>query len=299
MHALLDASLTFPAVIYSGVLALALIYWLFVVIGALDMDLLGGADGGVEGIELDGVVKGSIEGAAKGALEGVAKGALDGAAESAAEGLADGVDGVDAADAAEGGGLATLMASLQLNRAPATVVLTLLATFGWLGSVLSLLHVAPLWTGAALPGWLFKALVLLISFVIALPLTSLVVRPLGAFFVTREAQSRKDLIGKVAVVSTGRVDERFGQAHLQDGGAGLILDVRCDTPGLVKQGDKVILVSWDEDRDAFVVEPMDDVLIERRIQRISKEDPAASPSDGDPGAAASVEADPAQRRNAR
>ena len=41
------------------------------------------------------------------------------------------------------------------------------------------------WTGAALPGWLFKALVLLVSLVIALPLTSLVVRPLGAFFVTR------------------------------------------------------------------------------------------------------------------
>jgi hypothetical protein len=253
MIALLEASLTFPAVIFTGVLALALIYWLFVMLGALDLDVLGGAEGGAEGVDVD------IDGVAKGALEGAVKGSLEGAAKGAAEGLAD----VD-----EEGGLADLFAALHLNRAPATVVLTLIATFGWLTSVLALLNLAETSAGWGLPGWLFKAVVLLVSIVIALPLTSLVVRPLGPLFAIRSAEARKDLVGRVAIISTGRVDDRFGQAMLQDGGAGLILDVRCDTPGLLRKGDRALLVSWDEDKEVFHVEPMED-LMERRIKQIA------------------------------
>lgn len=266
MAALLGASLTFPALIFTGVLALALIYWLFVILGALDLDVLGGAEG-AEGADIDGMAKGALEGAVKGSLEGAVKGSLEGAAKGATEGLAD-VDGADE------GGLSDLMASLHLNRAPATVVLTLLAAFGWLTSVLALMNLSDTWAGWGLPGWLFKGVVLIVAFVVALPLTSLAVRPLGPFFATHAAQSNKDLIGRVVVISTGRVDNRFGQATLADGGAGLILDVRCDTPGLLRQGDRVVLVRWDDDREAFEVEPIEADLAERRFKKLEGE-PAA------------------------
>jgi hypothetical protein len=81
MTEVLAASLAFPAVIFTVALALALIYWLFVLLGAVDLDLLGGAHGhaapDLGGLE--GAAKGALEGAAKGALEGAVKGSLEGA----------------------------------------------------------------------------------------------------------------------------------------------------------------------------------------------------------------------------
>lgn len=257
MAEVLAASLAFPAVIFTVLLALALIYWLFVLLGALDLDLLGGAHGDAAPDlgGLEGAAKGALEGAAKGALEGAAKGALEGAAKGAAEGLADGADGADGAH-----GVGSLLAALELHRVPATVTLSLIATFGWFTSALSTVLVGPLWLGWGLPGWTLGLAVLTGSLVAAVLLTSLAVRPLGPLFVTRHAQSKKDLVGRVCVISTGRVDERFGQATIDEGGASHILDVRCDTPGALRRGDRALLVSWDPDREVFGVEPLDALL---------------------------------------
>ncbi|WP_437893449.1 glycine zipper family protein [Sorangium sp. So ce124] len=257
MAEVLAASLAFPAVIFTVLLALALIYWLFVLLGALDLDLLGGAHGDAAPDlgGLEGAAKGALEGAAKGALEGAAKGALEGAAKGAAEGLADGADGADGAH-----GVGSLLAALELHRVPATVTLSLIATFGWFTSALSTVLLGPLWLGWGLPGWTLGLAVLAGSLVAAVLLTSLAVRPLGPLFVTRHAQSKKDLVGRVCVISTGRVDERFGQATIDEGGASHILDVRCDTPGALRRGDRALLVSWDPDREVFGVEPLDALL---------------------------------------
>ena len=46
MNELLEASLRFPTVVFTIGLGIVLIYWLFVLIGALDIDVLGGADVG-------------------------------------------------------------------------------------------------------------------------------------------------------------------------------------------------------------------------------------------------------------
>src|SRR6185436_13254115 len=109
---------------------------------------------------------------------------------------------------------------------PATVVLSLLITFSWLATVLGMnaLHAFfPL-----LAGRLAQVILLVASPILALPLTSIAIRPLAPFFVPRIAQGRKDLLGKVCVIRTGTADERFGEATLEDGGAGLVVRVRID-----------------------------------------------------------------------
>ncbi|WP_437708091.1 glycine zipper family protein [Sorangium sp. So ce448] len=288
MAEVLAASLAFPAVIFTVALALALIYWLFVLLGAVDLDLLGGAHGhaapDLGGIE--GAAKGALEGAAKGSLEGAVKGSL----ESAATGTADGVDGAEDAG--------SLLAALQLHRVPATVSLTLIAAFGWFTSALSTVLLEPLWLGWGLPGWTLGVAVLAGSLVAAVLSTSLAVRPLGPLFVTRHGQSKKDLVGRMCVISTGRVDERFGQATIDEGGASHILDVRCDTPGALRRGDRALLVSWDPDREIFSVEPLDALLgpppplAERGASRVEAR-PAGVEEDDAPAARA---ADERQRR---
>jgi hypothetical protein len=268
MNDVLTASLAFPSVIFTVVLGLAVTYWLFVILGAIDLDH--GADGHVD---LDGVAKGVLEGAAKGAAEALADAGADAA-----------MEGHD--------GLASIFVSLELNRAPATVVLSFFAAFGWVISVVAMLVAQPAWAGWGLPRWLLGVLVLVVTVVTALPLTSLAVRPLGPLFAMRAAQSKKDLVGQVCVISTGRVDARFGQATLENGGAGLILDVRCETAGALRQGDRALLVSWDPDKEVFSVEPMDTLLGRRDDRRIES---AAGPGVAAPAPEADVDEPPAER----
>jgi hypothetical protein len=95
-----------------------------------------------------------------------------------------------------------------------------------------------------------------------LPLTSIAARPLANVFKHRPATSRGDLIGKTCVVRTGTVTSTFGEAMLEDGGAGLVLRVRVDRDLKVARGDQMLIVDWDREHEAFVVEPVSEVLNE-------------------------------------
>ena len=59
---------------------------------------------------------------------------------------------------------------------------------------------------------------------------------LAPFFTMRKARSHKDLVGRTCTVTTGTVDARFGQAQVNDGGAGLLLHVRHDGGGAQDDG---------------------------------------------------------------
>jgi hypothetical protein len=231
----LAVALAFPTVGFTVLLSLVVLYWLFVVLGAVDFDGASGAAG---------AGKGSMEGVAKGALEGVAKGALG----------ADNVDasvGHDAPVATgaelEPGLLSTIVHALRLRTVPATVVLSFFALFGWLAAGLSTLSLDP-------SGWASRAGILFGASLASLLLTSLAVRPLGPLFAMKAAPTSEGLEGRVAVVTTGEVTPTFGQAMLEDGGAGLILQVRTDGVTRLRRGDQALLLAFDADTGAFLVE---------------------------------------------
>jgi hypothetical protein len=101
--------------------------------------------------------------------------------------------------------------------------LSLIITFSWLTCTIGMQLVSrDLPRGSAsVFGWV----VLLLSPVLALPITSLAARPLAKVFAHKQATSRHDLIGKTCVVRTGTVNSTFGEALLEDGGAGLVVRV--------------------------------------------------------------------------
>ncbi len=275
---MLDVLTTFPTVLFTIVLGVASIYWLFVVLGALDLNILGGAEDGIDGAI--GAAKGASEGALDGmagAAKGASEGAFDGmagAAKGASEGALDGhgfhgadgghgVDGhgLDGADAdglhgGHAGEAFSLIGALRLRRAPITVVITFFSLFGWITSIFLTTTVAPL---VSMPVWLSGALMLLLATTAALLCTSVAIRPLERFFAVHTAKSAKDFVGQVGVVSTGYVDTTFGQATLEDGGAGLILQVRCDDTTL-KRGDRVLLVGFDKETGCYDVEPFEPLV---------------------------------------
>jgi len=243
----LAVALSFPSVVYTVLLGISLVYWVFVMIGAAHLDLLG-----------DGVA----DGAGDGALDGI-DGGHAGGADHADAGGGDGdvADGAGADGGHGGGALSGLLASLKLRSAPATVVISVLMLFSWLLSVLGMqAATANLPAGSlALAGLGVFFLAPLLS----LPLTSIVVRPLARIFVPPVTTAKQDLVGKICTVRTGTVTDRFGEALLEDGGAGLVVRIRVDAGEALKRGDQVVILGYDDDRQEFTVAPMDNLLDER------------------------------------
>ena len=217
---LVEASLRFPTVVFSVGLSVALIYWLFVLLGALDIDLFGGD------------AHADLAGAGKGVGD-VLKGAkLD----------ADGDGGV--------------WSGLGLGRVPITIALSAVFLVCWPLSLLAM-HYAPDLVGNA--SWVAPA-VLPATLIVGLPIAGLLVRPLGGVFELREGKSNRDYIGHTCTITTGHVDDGFGQATIEDGGTVLVIPVRCDRAGALARHDKALIIDVDPERHAYVVEPAADML---------------------------------------
>jgi hypothetical protein len=236
-------ALTFPSVVFTVLLGVVLIYWAFVMVGVIHIG---------EGSE--GALDGHIDGATKGMLEGATKGVLEGSVEHV------GGDGdFDLDDGGEPHGvLAAVMSALHLRSVPATVVFSLIATFAWLVSVVTMqivTRLAPTLLGAPLSFG-----VLLASLILALPLTSIAARPLAKVFAPKYAPVKRDFVGRTCIVRTGSVTTKFGEATLHDGGAGLVLRVRVDGAQQLGRGEQALIVDYDPERETYLVEPMRDVL---------------------------------------
>ncbi|MBK9032673.1 MAG: glycine zipper family protein [Myxococcales bacterium] len=241
---LIDASLQFPTVIFTIGLLIALVYWLFVILGALDIDLLGGAD------DVSGALKGggealtggdALTGGVKGAAEAVTSGA-----KGSAEAVHDGVDGVD-------GGL---WAWLGLTSVPVTVSASVILLLTWVGSLLAMEY------GQG-TGSLNTALMIVIAIavvLVALPIAGLIVRPLKPVFEVKVGKSNRDYVGSTCTITTGRVDDGFGQATIEDGGTVLVIPVRCDRADVLTRGARALVIDFDAARHAYVVEPATDLL---------------------------------------
>ncbi len=214
MTELLQASLRFPSVVFTIALGIALVYWLFVLIGALDLDLLGGGHADVGG--------------------GHDLGGHD----------------VDGDADLDGGGV---WASLGLGVVPLTISLSLIIIVAWCASLLSTTYLA-----GDTP-WL-RYLLFPIVLIIAFPIAALLVRPLAPVFKIKEGKFNADYVGSQCTVTTSTVDDGFGFANIEDGHSLVQIAVRCDRPGLLKSGDKALIIEFDPAKRTFVVEPLTDML---------------------------------------
>jgi hypothetical protein len=280
----LQIAFGFPTVIYTVLLGLSLLYWCFVIFGAVDMDMFGGADGAaeggvegsVEGVKegvaegikegiaegiKEGMAEGLKEGLFEGIKEGIAEGAKEGLAEGMAEGAADGsVEGAkgNLADAAaDASFLSNVFAVLKLRSAPVTVVMSLFVLTSWLISSLTM-HLGPAALPESVPQWALAVAVLTLGSLVSLVVTSVAVRPLAPIFESRRTIGQHTLVGKELVVLTSDVDERHGQARPLD--KDLILSIRCPAPNGLNKGSRALIIDYDRQENVYHVEPMDQFL---------------------------------------
>lgn len=149
-------------------------------------------------------------------------------------------------------GLAGLLMKLGLGGVPVTVIFTLLVFFGWFVSYfieLLLLRHLPL----GLLRYPLGLVVMLVALVPAVIVTSWLCRPLRKLFRKVSAPTARSFIGQVAQVRSGHVSPTFGEANLDDQGAGLILRVRAEESQNLKRGDAVVLIEYLEGEHAYRV----------------------------------------------
>ena len=266
MQEFLATLLAFPTIVFSVALVLVLLYWMVFIFGALDLDFLdsvlgleaaeGAFDGAVESLE--GVAEGALEAGAE-AFEGAAEGALEAGAEAfegAAEGAAEGATEAADADASSSGGLlAGLLTAMGVRGVPLTIVGTFIVFWAWILSYLLSRSAGRLGTGLAV-----SLGVALVSFSGGVFFASLTTRPMKRLFVTHQAPRRASLVGKMCTVLSGTVDDRYGRAEIDDGGAGFVAEVRAATGSLLRQGDRALVYRYEPKSGVFFIGPVDPAL---------------------------------------
>jgi hypothetical protein len=131
---------------------------------------------------------------------------------------------------------------LGLNGVPVTIVITLVSIFGWF-----ICYCLSSFSTTIFGSW--------VRFVVGLPIfavalyagvmiTAVAIRPLRRFFAKVEQLTEKKVLGQTAVVRSSRVDNQFGEANFDDGGAGMILKVRTSGDISFVRGDKVVLLEY-------------------------------------------------------
>ncbi|MBX2796284.1 MAG: hypothetical protein KTR31_01405 [Myxococcales bacterium] len=211
-------------------MAFTLGYWLFTMLGALDVEALDSIAGDID-LDLDVDVDVDVD-----------------------------VDAEVEADAAGSPGMWWwLVAALRLGRIPVSVSLSLFLLGGWMTSFLLAWAVLRYGGPAGLDqsSAVFVGLAGLGSVLGGATFTNASSRPLEPVFRKALARGRRDLLGEVCSVTTGRVDARFGQAEITVDSDHMVIQVRCDAPGLGR-GDRALVISYDPQREAFVVEPLAD-----------------------------------------
>lgn len=157
-------------------------------------------------------------------------------------------------DASGVGGLTGLLATLGLSGPPVTVILSLLIVLSWLFSYFSSAHLLSLFPSGILH-YAVGAVVSTLCFVLAIPITAVIIKPLKGMFVVHGAKSKSHYIGSLCKITTLEVTEKFGQAEIDDGEAGIIISVRNANPQALKKGDKAVVISYDQNKGTYQVVP--------------------------------------------
>lgn len=229
--------LAFPTVIFTILLSLSLLYWLVSLLGLAGADGLEAADGAIEGA-LDGAFDGPADVGDLGDSMDLRGGGLDAATLAA-----------DAADEPKKRAQRTFSTPSK-PKLPAPLRLSLFSMFAWVTSFLLMHNISGASSNVA---WI--ALIGVGSASVGLLLSRVLARPLAPLFAEAPSVRSYDMVGKECEITTGNVNEQFGQARIDDGEAGMVINVQCE-PGRLSRGDMALIVDYDDLKSVYRVEPL-------------------------------------------
>ncbi|MGR6874960.1 hypothetical protein ACU6U9_22350 [Pseudomonas sp. HK3] len=148
--------------------------------------------------------------------------------------------------------LAGVMMKFGLYGVPVTIILSFVVLFGWLISYYSAYLIFSIIPSGFLE-FLVGIPIFIGSLYLAVLITSVLIRPMRSLFKNAIQETAKYVLGQTAVVRTSRVDENFGEAVMQDGGAGLILKIRSEKGTTFTKGEKVVVFEYIAEKNVYRV----------------------------------------------
>ena len=228
MDEFLSVATSFPTAVYSVLLCVVTVHWLLSALGILEIDTL------------DGLLPDHI------GTDG-----LHGAHGAHAHGGHD-VHGGHDGHGTEHGGLSGLLMKFGLHGVPIMVVITIIAIVGWASCFFFDLYVLSRMTLGAF-GVAADIATAFGGLLLSIPVARIVLAPVRRIMRRFEPVSQRPLLGRYAEVRSAEVTKTHGQVWLDDGGAGLILQVRAETSGQFVRGDRVVLIEYLEQQNAYRV----------------------------------------------
>jgi len=148
--------------------------------------------------------------------------------------------------------LAGLFMRLGLNGVPVTIVISFISLIGWILCYYAV-HFLFGWLPDGIVRFIAGIPVVAICLYVAAVATAIVIKPLKPFFDKTVQNTPKLVLGQTAIVRTLRVDSDFGEATLEDGGAGLIFKVRTEGGVSFSKGDRVVLLEHIKESNTYLV----------------------------------------------
>lgn len=237
MDVFLQIVTSFPTVVYTVLLLVVSAHWLLSALGILEVDTIDGLM--PDGFGGHGVGHGIGHDIGHGVGHGIGHG------HDIAHGHGHGGHHHDA----DAGGL---LMKFGLHGVPVMVVFTIIAIVGW--SVcyftdLFLLRDAKLGV-LAIPA---DIATMIAGLLLAIPVGRMVLAPVRRILRRFAPVSQRPMLGRYAVVRSPEITQISGTAEVDDGGAGLILQVRADVSGRFVRGDRIVLIEYLEDQNAYRV----------------------------------------------
>ncbi len=148
--------------------------------------------------------------------------------------------------------LAGLFMKLGLHGVPFPLTMSLISLIGWMLCYYAVHFISPY-----IPTGIIRVLVgipiFLATLYLATVITSKIIHPLRPMFKAADQEVQKRILGQIAIVRTTRVDKKFGEANVDDGGAGLIVKVRSFKDEEFKRGDRVVLLEHVAEENIYKV----------------------------------------------
>lgn len=172
---------------------------------------------------------------------------------------ADGMGGNSDSGMTNANALAGVMLRFGLHGVPVTVILSLISLFGWL-ICYYLVHFLMGIVPQGFLSFIVGIPVFIASLYLSVLITAGIIKPLRPLFKKTSQETIKRVLGQTAIVRTSRVDNGFGEAVLEDGGAGLLLKVRSIGDVTFEKGDRVALLEYDKEKNTYRVISEEDFL---------------------------------------
>jgi hypothetical protein len=210
-----------PNVVLTTLFILVFVYWLLVIIGALDTEFLDVEVDVDSDIDLDMDVDADID-----------------------------ADLDSDVDAGSVDWLNSALSFFNLGQIPFMVFLTFWILPAWGITMITndQLGISSFWVGLAT-----SVIALFISAFIAKYLTL----PFVHFFAhAQKEEEDTNVIGKTCLITSGSSAGATGQAEVRTGGSPYLLNIRSFDNGLMIRGQKALIIEYREDNNVYIVEPI-------------------------------------------